>query len=374
MIPTTHTKPQTEETLNGALPRSASGEPDEAPVVNPPDHPEPDGEPDEAPVVNPPEQLPLPFEVAEVIIFWLPRASLTGHPLVRDGSVTESVVTEHILPSVRGWTETAAPDTAQKAREMLRASLGLAIWGWHTLGHLDESILWTPHNVELWAALVMEHRARGWRHQARGVLRRIGREVNPQGWPPERLPIGASDVAPPYEADDEEMFRAFGSLPGRKNVAGRLWLMCCTFGAGMNGAEAALAVPDDVVELPGGRLAVDVRGSSPRRVPVRKSYTNLTREALHAANGRKFINGGNQIAVNLAVHLIADRRVHPDADSLSLRRARNTWLVAHLRASTPLPALRRLAGRLSHRTLEALYQHVSDELTEEEVIEMGLRV
>ena len=319
MIPTTHTKPQTEETLNGALPRSASGEPDEAPVVNPPDHPEPDhpepdgepdGEPDEAPVVNPPEQLPLPLEVAEVISGWLPQSSLTAHPLIRDGSVTECVVTEHILPRVREWTEIAAPETAQHAWEMLRSSLGLAIWGWHTLGHLDESVLWTPHNVELWAALVMEHRARGWRHQARGVLRRIGREVNPQGWPPERLPIGASDVAPPYEADDEEMFRAFGSLPGRKNVAGRLWLMCCTFGAGMNGAEAALAVPDDVVELPGGRLAVDVRGSSPRRVPVRKSYTNLTREALHAANGRKFINGGNQIAVNLA-HQTSRRPTRP---------------------------------------------------------------
>ena len=77
---------------------------------------------------------------------------------------------------------------------------------------------------------------------------------------------------------------------------------------------------------------------------------------------------------NLAVHFLSDRRVYPDAESLSLRRARNTWLVAHLRANTPLPALRRLAGRLSHRTLEALYQHVSDELTEEEVIEMGLRV
>ena len=356
--------------INEQMPPSAGEAPE---VPNPPEHPVPDGEPYEEPDVDLPEQQELPFEIAVVIQVWLPKSSLTEHPLIKDGSVTESVVTKHILSRVRDWTEMAAPQTTQKAREMLRSSLGLGIWAWHTLGTLDEGVVWHPDNVELWSALVMEHhKTRGWRHQARTVLRTMGRAVNPEGWPPESHSIGTPEVAPPYDADEEEMFRAFASLPGRANLAARQWLVTSTCGAGLTGAEAARSVPEDVVELPGGRLAIDVRGPAPRRVPIREAYTFLARNSLRAAGGRKFIPGGNQIAVNIAGHMLADRRVYPDAKPLSLRRARNTWLVAHLRANTPLPVLRRLAGRLSHRTLEALYQHASNDVPEEEAITLGL--
>ena len=40
--------------------------------------------------------------------------------------------------------------------------------------------------------------------------------------------------------------------------------------------------------------------------------------------------------------------------ALSLRRARATWLTAHLEAGTPLPVLREMAGPLATATLDDL--------------------
>ena len=58
---------------------------------------------------------------------------------------------------------------------------------------------------------------------------------------------------------------------------------------------------------------------------------------------------------------------------LSLRRARNTWLVAHLRANTPWLALRVIAGPVSAYKLNALMAHVAEGFDPDEAVQLGWR-
>ena len=58
---------------------------------------------------------------------------------------------------------------------------------------------------------------------------------------------------------------------------------------------------------------------------------------------------------------------------LNLRRARTTWLTAHLLAGTSLPSLRVLAGSLSAQTLIELIDLMVDEVDPEQAIQEGLR-
>ena len=65
-------------------------------------------------------------------------------------------------------------------------------------------------------------------------------------------------------------------------------------------------------------------------VPIRRAYTELVREALeHSQNGRFIQTTGQNI-----VYWIGSGLDIGDGEGLSLRRARSTWLHAHLLAGT----------------------------------------
>ena len=179
-------------------------------------------------------------------------------------------------------------------------------------------------------------------------------------------------LALPYLVDEEQTFVLSANLP-KLDRAGRLWVACASLGAGMTDADAVRSVPEDLVELGGGRLAVRVRGRNPRVVPIRAEYTSLAREAAQAAEGAKFVQGDNDNAAALVAAKIAGRPgpAHK-VTHLSLRRARNTWLVAHLRANTPWLALRVIAGPVSAYKLNALMAHVAEGFDPDEAVQLGL--
>ena len=68
----------------------------------------------------------------------------------------------------------------------------------------------------------------------------------------------------------------------------------------------------------------------------------------------------------------AANRVAVGDTALSLRRARATWLTAHLEAATPLPVLREVAGPLSAATLDDLLA-ATPAVTAEQVVIEALR-
>ena len=358
-------------------PNAASGEPENP--VPPPEHPAPDEDPGEEPVT--PEQLPLPFplEVAAVIANYRPtfqsREEAIGAWLPRFARPEDSADLEVVLPAVREWVTATTPQTVKLARTVMHKTTYYALWGWRTTGTVRPDVLLIPDNIEHYIHVVNEAWSSNRKNNARTILRRVARAVNPDDWPLRPLAIGSRHVKPPYTPQEERRILSIASLPGRRDRLARMTVVFGSLGAAMSAVEMSLLRPEHLHEMRGGGVAVAVGGHQPRLVPVRGAYTDLAREALEEVRERgvdRFLYGKSHIASETAYRLLGDRRTTPDSETFSVRRARNTWLTAHLRAGTPIPVLRKFSGRLSQRTLDVLGQLVADDLDPWQAAQRGL--
>ena len=266
--------------------------------------------------------VPLAPNVAAVLDGWCP-VGWSDDDLRALDSVRETV---------RDWVVKAAPKNPHVARKLLRTTALLTLWAHRTLGTIDVRTVLDPRNVEYWVMKVNSYRSPGWRETARGALRAVGRAANPAGWPASPRGVGRLKVAAPYPRSEETAFVRAAKLAGRSNRAGRLWVVAGALGGGLYGRELDRARVDDIIEVANGRLAVRARGPKARLVPFRKGYTKLALQAVTAASQGRFVTttGGNSI------YHISGGLDTGDGEGLSLRRARSTWLQAHLVAGTPL--------------------------------------
>ena len=278
-------------------------------------------------------------------------------------------VLESLMGAVRGWVAAAGPKNPNQARWFLRCTAGLAVWAYHSLGTSDVRTVLNPNNIEYWTMTVNAHRATTWRNNARWALRAVGRAANPVAWPSPSPQVGRSAIASPYGAAEENGYLRVAKLPGRRNRTERLWIVASALGAGLNGREIAVAQVEDLEEVGTGRLAVRVRGKHSRLTPFRPPHTELVHLALQGTGSGRFIQaGGRKLVYNICA------RLDPGSgEGLVLRRARSTWLLAHLAAGTPLAALRQVAGPLSMNTLDGLLGHAKTAFDETEAVREALR-
>ncbi len=301
-------------------------------------------------------------EVGRVLATYVP-GSLRG---------ADQAVVAEVMDAARAWVASAGPRDGDAARRLVRALAPMLIWMRQTLGSLDAAML-NDRNVEIWIR-DNKHQKGGWLHLARGSLRRVGRAVNPDGWP-QPTNIGRSPVAPAYDPETEAVFGLVADLAGTGDRPGRLWVAAGACGAGLNGVELGAAETGDLRELGHSRLAVLVRGHHPRVVPVRAGWTDTVRQAARLAQQRhsretsaRFIGSRSKNATSkLAAGLDFGQ------GGLSLRRARSTWLTAHLLAGTPLAALKEIAGPLSMQTLDDLLAEVGGAVGPEQAVVEGVR-
>ena len=276
-----------------------------------------------------------------------------------------------VLTEARTLAAAMRPDTPLAARRLLWALSPFGVWARRTVGTFAADAI-NARNVEVWIAAVNAHRPRGWRNAARSVLRQVGRAVNPLGWPEQPDEVGRPPACAPYDAIDEALFREAAGLPGPDDLATTLWVAAATCGAGMRGPEISAAELDDLIEVQADRLVVQVRGKDARLVPIRECWTDTARQALALARQRaerciRFIVPQDRNAAARAAN-----RIRIGDTALSLRRARATWLTAHLEAETPLPVLREIAGPLSAATLNDLLAAIQP-VSPEQAVNKGLR-
>ena len=302
---------------------------------------------------------PLPSDVTVVLERW--------HP----GGWTDDdrQVLEPLMGTVRDWVAAARPQNAERARWFLRCTAGLTVWVYRSLGTTDVRTVLRPENVEYWVFKVNSHRSMGWRENVLWTLRTVGRAVYAEAWPSPARQIGRSAIAVPYTAREELAFRRTAKLPGRLNRTQRLWIVAGALGAGLQGKQVATARVEDLSEVDTGRLAVRVRGKNPRLTPIRNQYTALARLAVQGAGEGRFVqNGGRNLVYNICARLDPG-----DGEGLVLRRTRSTWLLAHLAAGTPLPALKQIAGPVSMNTLDGLLGNMELTLDHTEAAREALR-
>ena len=275
---------------------------------------------------------------------------------------------EQVMPTARAAVAKTVPRSPKEAKAQLRYLAPMLLKAHRERGSVNLERLLVPNKVEAYSIGMLDKKGPTWCADARGVLANIGRANNPQAWPRKPQSLGAHKVSEPYSGDDEVLWRAIAAhmcKPGRPQEA---WTAVASIGAGISGNVLSDLTPDDVVEMGEGRLAVRVTGPKRRLVPIRLHYTDLARTALEAADGEPFIPAGGRNAA----HHAAKRLAPQGGEGLSYWRARSTWLTAHLRAGTPLPALWRIAGGLSIGRLADLIEPLANELDDETAARQGL--
>ena len=306
---------------------------------------------------KPPLSTGLPADVLERVAGWRPPVwDETPHKI-------ESLA----LPMVRCWVAAARPASVPLTLRMLRAVSEFTMWMHDTSGVVDVRLL-SPTNVEYWANQVSADRPQTWRNGKRWVLRRVGRAAFPDGWYPPPSPTGKNPPSRPYSTGEETAFRISARLPSRAEPAGRRWVVAATLGAGLLSPAVAAAETGDLVHLGNDQLGIRVGGRHPRMVPIRAGSTPLVTEAAELVGTGRFVSATHRTAVYMLC-----RQLALGDQVLSVRRARSTWLVAHLHAATPLSVLRRIAGPLSGDTLTALLASAAAELDPIEAALEGLR-
>ena len=304
------------------------------------------------------DALPAPCTEAEVVIAtWIPH-SVRGAPPA-------------VLAAVRTLAAALHPETAMAARRLLWALAPFGEWADKTLGSFAAHSL-NDRNVEVWISAVNTHRPQGWRNASRSVLRQVGRAVNPAGWPETPDAVGRPPACAPYDPDEEALLRFAAGLPGVDDSATALWVAAASCGAGMRGPEISAAETGDLAEIEADRLVVSVRDRDSRVVPIRASWTDTARQAVRLVKQRanpcpRFVIPKDRNAAARAAN-----RVSIGDTALSLRRARATWLTAHLEAGTPLPVLREVAGPLSAATLDDLLAAAGHAVTPEQAVSAAL--
>ena len=271
-----------------------------------------------------------------------------------------------VMPSVRVWVAAAAPASVSTAKTLMWATTRLAVWAHLVLSTVDPTVVLHPHNVHHFTTVVCAERPQRFRLTLRSALCRVGRAANPDGWDPLVPEFGRSRMPEPYSSATEAGFGLAAVMPGRKHRVARMWVVVGAFGAGLLGPQIAGAGPQDLVAMIGGRVGVQVGNS--RLVPVRAAYTDLALRAAQAADGDRFIAAKSRNAVtSVAGRLIVA------GEGLSLRRARISWLAAHVTAGTNLAALHIISGRAGAQTLDSVLAHVAADISPEEAAIEGLK-
>lgn len=162
-------------------------------------------------------------------------------------------------------------------------------------------------------------------------------------------------------------------LPGADEPVLGLAVAGLSCGAGMRGPEIVAAQIGDLKPVGSDRLAVKVRGRDTRLVPIRECWTPVVRQAMTLVGERstpcdRFIRSQDRNAAARAANSVSIGHVR-----LSLRRARATWLTAHITGGTPLPVLRQIAGPLSAATLDDLLAAAAVTIAPEQAVTEGLR-
>lgn len=241
----------------------------------------------------------------------------------------------------------AGPASVLAAGRFLSHVAGLAGWALRVGMPLETGHLLHPDTIERYAASI---RCRGARN-ARTALRRVGESVNPQAFPPSPAPLGGAGVDLPYS--DAEIAGYLALAATQPTLLRRMRLtaiICLSAGAGVTAPEMLPLQATDLQLLDTGALVVQIRGRYSRAIPVSPRFRDpLLTVVVWADGGRIFSSDSLTVIRNTTAQLVGGG----DLPRVNLRRLRNTWLAAHLRA-IGFAELLAAAGLRSSETIFAL--------------------
>ena len=262
---------------------------------------------------------------------------------------TRSTVSQLVFAS------TASPSNAAKYMSHLA---DFAAWAHGEGVPLLPRHLLDPEVIERYIAIGMAASRDSTRATRRAILRRVARRCSPAAPEPPR-PIAYRRVRPPYTAADVEGLLGLAAAqptPNRRRTLRAI--LHLGLGCGLASHDLAWVGGDDVSPLPDGGVQVRVSGGTrPRAVVALAAHEDPLLALAEAAGQRLLIGGTLRGRRNVTRGPLADVVGGEDLPRLEPARLRSTWLLTHLQARTPLPALMQAAGLSTVRPLEDLLHH-----------------
>ena len=276
-----------------------------------------------------------------------------------------------VAPLARQLVAAARPESPKQARRMLWATSQYLLSAHQQGRPMNTAALLHQQNVKRWLLKERADESNGWKQLALWGLHRVGKAAKAGGWAQDQITLSRSAPAEPYSSEEERSLRQQAAQRHKASRTERQIVVAGSGGCGLPAKEIQSLRPSDLEDLGGGRIAVRIDGRNPRLVPVRAEFTPLILDAAKAArdDDTPFIAAGNS---GSRVYAIAGKFTTRDGGGLSLPRARSTWLLAHLRAGTPLAALRKIAGPVSADRLNCLLARAAADLDDEDAAKQGL--
>jgi len=266
----------------------------------------------------------------------------------------------------------AWPATQHAVRDAVRRSTASAANAAKYLSHLSDFAAWAHEQgvplaletllyadvIERYIAVGMPGARDSTRATRRAILRRVARHCAspPQELP---LPIAYRRVRPPYSPEEVQGLLALASAqPTQSRRRTLRAILHLGLGCGIASRDLAWVRGQDVEQLPDGAVSVTVSGGTrPRNVVALRAHEGALLELTRITSSGLLIGGGVRGRRNVTRGPL-DRVVGgEDLPRLETARLRSTWLLAHLQARTPLPALMAAAGLTTVRPLEDLLHH-----------------
>jgi len=215
-----------------------------------------------------------------------------------------------------------------------------------------------PDVIERYIAVGMPGARDSTRATRRATLRRIARRgASPQQDLP--LPIAYRRVRPPYSPEEVHGLLALASAqptPSRRRTLRAI--LHLGLGCGIASRDLAWVRGQDIEQLPDGSVSVTVSGGTrPRTAVSLHAHETALLEIARFASGGLLIGGSTRGRRNVTRGPLERVVGGEDLPRLETARLRSTWLLTHLRARTPLPALMLAAGLTTVRPLEDLLHH-----------------
>jgi len=266
----------------------------------------------------------------------------------------------------------AWPATQLAVRDAVRRSTTSATNAAKYLSHLSDFAAWAHEQgvplvlealldadvVERYIAVGMTGARDSTRATRRAILRRIARHCAspPQDLP---LPLAYRRVRPPYSPEEVEGLLALASgqpTPSRRRTLRAI--LHLGLGCGIDSRDLAWVRGQDIEQLPDGAVSVTVSGGTrPRAVVALHAHEGTLLELTRFTSSGLLIGGSVRGRRNVTRGPLERVVGGEDLPRLETARLRSTWLLAHMQARTPLPALMTAAGLTTVRPLEDLLHH-----------------
>lgn len=280
----------------------------------------------------------------------------------------QNISTDHweiIGPFVREAAADVVDSVTYRTRPLIGVVGAYVHWCWQTAGiELERPIVFSVWQVE---EFIASGAPKTWSTSTRGdhrsLLLRVCEALGGIEGGVRLSPLSKADPQAPYTPREVVRLCNWASTQTTAAKRQNAWvLLSLGLGAGLARGEVVLARPDDVVHDSEGVL-VHVRGNRERAVPVLATWEGPLLASVARSEPGSYLFRPGRTAPVPSKNLVSEftSRCSPITPSVNSHRLRGTWLVTHLSAGTPLPALIDAAGVSSLTPFERYLPFLADD-------------